>query len=86
MHDEDFARTFMLNIAILSDQLRSVAEKLDHGPGSASRILNDPSLVRDIENVIRGVQDSKLATWFIRSKEKAGERAAMRTPTPTPRR
>ncbi len=86
MHDEEFARVFMLNLGILTDQLRSVAEKLDHGQGSASRLINDPSLVRDLENVIRGVQDSKLATWFIRNKEKAGERVAKRTPTPTPRR
>jgi phospholipid/cholesterol/gamma-HCH transport system substrate-binding protein len=86
MHDEDFARTFLLNLGILTDQLRSVAEKLDHGQGSASELINDPTLVRDIENVVRGVQDSKLSTWFIRNRREAGERAAKRTPTPTPER
>jgi phospholipid/cholesterol/gamma-HCH transport system substrate-binding protein len=86
MHDEEFARTFLLNLGILTDQLRSVAEKLDHGQGSASELINDPTLVRDLENVVRGVQDSKLATWFIRNRREAGERAAKRTPIPTPRR
>ena len=86
VHDEEFARTFLWNLSVLTDQLRSVAEKLDHGQGSAAQLINDPTLVRSLENVVRGVQDSKVATWFIRSKEKAGERVAQRTPTPTPRR
>ncbi len=86
MHDQEFARAFMLNLAILTDQLRSVAEKLDHGQGSASQLINDPGLMRALENVVRGVQDSKMATWLVRNREKAGERAAKRTPTPTPRR
>ncbi len=55
-----------------------MADKLDHGQGSASRLINDPTLVKDLENVVRGVQDSKLATWFIRNRRTAGERAAAR--------
>jgi phospholipid/cholesterol/gamma-HCH transport system substrate-binding protein len=86
MHDEQFARTFLLNLGILTDQLRSVAEKLDHGQGSAAQLINDPTLMRSLESVVRGVQDSKLATWFIRNRQKAGERAAQRTPMPTPGR
>jgi phospholipid/cholesterol/gamma-HCH transport system substrate-binding protein len=86
IHDKEFAQTFLLNLGILTDQLRSVAEKLDHGQGSASQLINDPTLVRDLENVVRGIQDSKLATWFIRNRREAGERVAKRTPVPTPRR
>jgi hypothetical protein len=60
-----------------------VAEKLDHGAGTAGVLINDPSLARDLENVVRGVEKSKLKSWFIRSSREAGEAANPVTPTPT---
>ena len=71
--------------------LRQVAEKLDHGQGSAAQSINDPGLVRDLENVVRGVQNSKLATWYVRNRRARGEQTAPPTltveapATPTPK-
>ena len=78
LNDGEYARSFLANLAELTYSLRQVADKLDHGQGSASRLINDPTLVKDLEDVVRGVKDSKLATWFIRNRRKAGERAAER--------
>ena len=76
LNDEAYAKSFLADLAGLTASLRQVADKLDHGPGSASILLNDPTLVTDLENVVRGVQKSKLTTWFIRNRRAAGERAA----------
>jgi phospholipid/cholesterol/gamma-HCH transport system substrate-binding protein len=94
LSDDEYARSFLANLAELTYSMRQVADKLDHGQGSASRLINDPTLVNDLENVVRGVQDSKLTTWFIRNRRAAGERAAARptgalgpegVPTPKPK-
>jgi phospholipid/cholesterol/gamma-HCH transport system substrate-binding protein len=78
LNDEAYAKAFLADLAELTYSLRQVADKLDHGQGSASVLINDPSLVRDLEHVVRGVQDSKLATWFLRKSRAAGERVDAR--------
>jgi len=83
MNDKEFARVFLEDLSALTYALRAVAEKLDHGVGTAGVLINDPSLARDLENVVRGVEKSKLKTWFIRSSRAAGEAANPVTPTPT---
>jgi phospholipid/cholesterol/gamma-HCH transport system substrate-binding protein len=93
LNDGEYARSFLADLAELTYSLRQVADKLDHGQGSAARLINDPTLMKDLEDVVRGVQESKLATWFIRNRRAAGERAAARpkgglgpegVPTPKP--
>ena len=91
MNDKQYARRFLDDLAVMTYSLRQVAEKLDHGQGSAAQLINDPGLVRDLENVVRGVQDSKLATWYVRNRRARGEQTAPPTPTveapatPTPK-
>jgi len=83
INDQAFATPFLQDLSVLTYSLRAVAEKLDHGPGSAALLINDPGLVRDIENVVRGVQKSSLSSWYVRNRRAAGEKMAG-TPTPTP--
>ena len=76
MQDEDFADSFLDDLRELADSLRSAAEKLDEGEGSAGALLNDPQLYEDLEHVVRGVKSSKVMSWFIRNRRRAGERLA----------
>jgi phospholipid/cholesterol/gamma-HCH transport system substrate-binding protein len=83
LNDEAYAREFLADLAALTQSLRSVADKLDHGAGSAGRFLNDPQLYVDLENVVRGVQQSKLMRWYVQNRREAGEQAgAAATPPP----
>jgi phospholipid/cholesterol/gamma-HCH transport system substrate-binding protein len=82
INDEEYAKRFLDDLSVLTYTLRTVAEKLDHGQGGAARLINDPTLVKDLENLVRGVENSRLAKWYVRNRRDAGERAA---PTPTPR-
>ena len=94
LRDEKLAGDFLDNLAALTKTLRSIADKLDHGDGTAGRMLNDPQLWEDLEHVIRGVNESKLVSWFIRNRREAGEEAeakeaaaaaaASAQPTPAP--
>ncbi len=74
--DQEYADGFLDDLHQLVHAMRSAAEKLDRGEGTAGAVLNDPQLYEDLEHVVRGVKSSKLMSWFIRNRRKAGERLA----------
>ncbi len=77
MQDKEFADDFLDDLHGLVSSLHSAAEKLDKGDGTAGAFINDEQLYRDLEDVVRGVKDSKVVSWFIRSKREKGEEARL---------
>lgn len=77
MQDKKFADDFLDDLQGLVSSLHSAAEKLDQGEGTAGAFVNDEQLYRDLEDVVRGVKDSKVVSWFIRSRRAKGEKARL---------
>jgi phospholipid/cholesterol/gamma-HCH transport system substrate-binding protein len=75
MSDEGYADAFLDDLADLVENLRKITAALDDGTGTAGAFLHDPQLYRDLENVVRGVERSKILSWFIRNRRRAGEEA-----------
>jgi phospholipid/cholesterol/gamma-HCH transport system substrate-binding protein len=75
MQDKEYADTFLDDLQALTSHLRSVMQKLDEGEGTAGAFLNDPLLYQDLENVVRGVENSAVTSWFIRNRRKSGEQS-----------
>ncbi|HOC44859.1 MAG TPA: MlaD family protein [Thermoanaerobaculales bacterium] len=75
MEDKEYADNFLDDLAALTSHLRSVLQKLDEGEGAAGAFLNDPQLYQDLENVVRGVENSAVTSWFIRNRRKSGEQS-----------
>lgn len=75
LQDEDYADTFLDDLQAMMANLRSLTEKLDEGDGTAGAFINDPQLYMDLENVVRGVENSAVTSWFIRNRRKSGERS-----------
>jgi len=73
--DGAYAGDFLGDLAELTRALRSIAEKLDRGEGTAGLALNDAALWQDLEDVVRGVKESKLLGWLIRNRREAGVEA-----------
>jgi phospholipid/cholesterol/gamma-HCH transport system substrate-binding protein len=76
LHDRAWAEAFLKDLAGLTVALRSLAEKIDHGKGSAAGFVNDPQLYQDLENVVRGVKNSSVLSGLVRNRRKAGEKVA----------
>lgn len=72
VNDEAWGREVTGELHRLLTNLANVAEKLDHGQGSAARLLNDPTIAASIEDIVVGVDQSKLLRWLIRNRQKAG--------------
>lgn len=81
MQDEEYAGDFLEDLRALVESLRSTAEKLDQGDGTAGAFINDEQLYTDLEDVVRGVKDSKVVSWFIRKKRAKGERIRLKDET-----
>ena len=75
MQDREFADVFLDDLQALTHHLRSVMEKIDQGEGAAGAFINDPQLYQDLENVVRGVENSAVTSWFIRNRRKSGEKS-----------
>jgi phospholipid/cholesterol/gamma-HCH transport system substrate-binding protein len=82
--DEELANDFLDNLAALTKTLRSVADKLDKGEGTAGKMLNDPQLWKDLEHVVRGVNESKMMRWFVQSRREAGEKSEQKEKAASP--
>ena len=72
LNDEAYGREVTEELRRLLTNLANVAEKLDHGDGSAARLLNDPTIAQSIEDIVIGVDESKMLRWLVRNRQKAG--------------
>jgi phospholipid/cholesterol/gamma-HCH transport system substrate-binding protein len=78
MADEEYANEFLDDLHKLIEHLRSIGGKMDSGEGAAGAFVNDPQLYQDLENVVRGVNNSKVVSWFIRNRRAKGEKISRR--------
>ena len=76
MADKEYADSFLDDLGELLANMRSISEKLDEGTGTAGAFINDPQMYQDLENVVRGVEESKIVSWFIRNRRERGEEVA----------
>jgi len=72
INDEVWGRAAADDLARLLDNLADVAEKLNRGDGSAARLINDPTLVEAIEDIVVGVEESKMLRWLLRNRQQQG--------------
>jgi phospholipid/cholesterol/gamma-HCH transport system substrate-binding protein len=72
VHDEEYGREITDKIQQLVDQLNEVSLKLDRGDGTAAKLLNDPQVYDAVNDVVIGVNESRLLRWLIRNRQKKG--------------
>ncbi len=58
-----------------SDQLNEISVKLDRGDGTAAKLINDPQVYDAVNDIVIGVNESRLLRWLIRNRQKAGIRS-----------
>ena len=93
LDDEEFGRKVSSELTALLANLREVAEKLNKGDGSAGRLINDPKFAQALEDIVVGVNESRMLRYLIRNRQKAGIEKRYReaprepdgeSPAPTP--
>lgn len=72
LHDETFGNDIRVQLHEMIRNLNLISVKLNEGDGSLSMLLNDPGLYEAIDDILIGVDDSKMLRWLVRNQQKEG--------------
>jgi len=72
VNDEEYGREITGELRQIVDRLSTVSERLVDGEGTVPKLINDPQIYEAVNDVIVGVNESRLLRWLIRNRQKAG--------------
>lgn len=70
--DDAYAEEVSENLRQLVERLNAVAGKLESGDGTAARLIEDPQVYEAVNDVLVGIDESRLLRWLIRNRQKKG--------------
>jgi phospholipid/cholesterol/gamma-HCH transport system substrate-binding protein len=78
MNDKVYADQALLQFNQLVAQLNTAVAKINNGEGTAGKIISDPSIYESINDILIGINESKLLRWLIRNRQERASRSAFR--------
>jgi phospholipid/cholesterol/gamma-HCH transport system substrate-binding protein len=72
LNDEEFGRETATELKALLENLRGAVEKINSGEGTLGKLIEDPEIYRALQDIVVGVNDSKILRWLIRNRQRAG--------------
>lgn len=72
LNDEEYGREVSEQLRQTVERLNEVSRKLSEGDGTASRLINDPQVYEAVDDILVGINESKLLRWLIRNRQKKG--------------
>jgi phospholipid/cholesterol/gamma-HCH transport system substrate-binding protein len=70
--DKEYGREVTEQIRQLVRNLNEVSAKIDKGNGSAAKLINDPQIYDAVNDIIVGVNQSRVLRWLIRNRQGKG--------------
>jgi phospholipid/cholesterol/gamma-HCH transport system substrate-binding protein len=72
LNDKAYADQSLAEFTGLVHQLSDAVAKINNGQGTAGKIINDPSVYESINDILIGINESKLLRWLIRNRQEKG--------------
>src|SRR5437764_5520535 len=72
MSDKQYADQSLAEFTNLVRQLNDSVTRLNNGNGPAGKIINDPSVYESINDILIGINESKMLRWLIRNRQQKG--------------
>jgi phospholipid/cholesterol/gamma-HCH transport system substrate-binding protein len=70
--DKEYGRDITEQLRQIVKNLNEVSVKLDRGNGTAAKLVNDPQIYDAVNDILVGVNQSRLLRWLIRNRQKKG--------------
>lgn len=70
--DEEYGRAVTEQLRDIVDRLNTISVRLTEGEGSAAKLINDPQVYDAVNDILIGVNESRLLRWLIRNRQKKG--------------
>jgi phospholipid/cholesterol/gamma-HCH transport system substrate-binding protein len=89
LNDKEYGDQALAQFSGLVMQLNEAVKKINAGEGTAGKIINDPTVYESINDILIGINESKMLRWLIRSRQEKGIEKRYRneqktSPTPVP--
>ncbi|MFZ2494125.1 MAG: MlaD family protein, partial [Thermoanaerobaculia bacterium] len=72
MSDRVYADEALGEFSALVKQLNEIVGKINRGDGTAGRIISDPAMYESVNDILIGINESKLLRWIIRNRQQSG--------------
>jgi phospholipid/cholesterol/gamma-HCH transport system substrate-binding protein len=72
INDKAYGDQALGEFTALVRQLNAVVTKINTGEGTAGKLISDPSVYESVNDILIGINESKLLRWLIRSRQQAG--------------
>ncbi len=72
LNDEEMASQMLGDLQQMLQNLNLVSEKLATGEGTLGRLIEDPEIYDALNDIVVGIEESKMLRWLIRNRQKSG--------------
>lgn len=84
MNDKAYGDQALGEFTTLVTQLNETVRKINGGEGTAGKLISDPSLYESVNDILIGINESKLLRWLIRNRQQSGIEKRVDTVKTTP--
>jgi len=79
LNDKQYGDQSLAEFTQLVHQLNEAVGKLNSGQGTVGKMINDPSVYESINDILIGINESKLLRWLIRNRQERGIESRVQT-------
>ena len=72
LSDKQYGDQALTEFTGLLTQLNDTVKKINNGEGTAGKIISDPSIYESVNDILIGINESKLLRWLIRNRQQSG--------------
>jgi phospholipid/cholesterol/gamma-HCH transport system substrate-binding protein len=72
LNDKEYGDQALTEFTSLVRQLNEVVTKINNGEGTAGKVINDPTIYESVNDILIGINESKLLRWLIRNRQQSG--------------
>lgn len=72
LFDQAYADRVATQIETTAGRVERLTAELESGNGTAAKLIHDPEVYLAIEDILVGVNESRMLRWLIRNRQKAG--------------
>ena len=71
-NDKAYGDQMLSEFTLLVQQLNDSVKKLNSGEGTAGKLISDPTIYESINDILIGINESRLLRWLIRNRQQKG--------------
>jgi phospholipid/cholesterol/gamma-HCH transport system substrate-binding protein len=72
MNDKAYGDQALNEFTLLVAQLNETVRKINNSEGTAGKLISDPSVYESVNDILIGINESRLLRWLIRNRQQTG--------------